>query len=103
VDITISRRGADTSEALQAAARRKMSHLARLVDGLEAAQVHFAEERNPRIADREICEVVLEGRGQRVQGKAAAPDPFGALERVVRKLEPQLSRLKGRAVRPHRG
>ena len=103
VDITISSRGAEPSAALVAATRRKIGRLTRYVDGLDTAEVHFAEEKNPRIVDKDICEVVIEGRGQRVHCKVAATDSFAALDLAVEKLEHQLEKLKSRvAVRGHR-
>jgi len=103
VEITISSRGTEPSEALTAATHRKIGHLARFVEGMEIARVHFAQERNPRIADRESCEVVMEGHGHQVHCKVAAADGFGALDLAVEKLEPQLVKLKRKvAVRGHR-
>ena len=103
MDITISSRGADPSAALVSATKRKIGKLGRFLDGIDTAEVHFAEEKNPRIVDREICEVVLEGRGQRVHCKVAAADSFAALDLAVEKLEHQLVKLKSRvAVRGHR-
>jgi len=96
VDITISSRGADPSAALVSATKRKIGKLGRFLDGIDTAEVHFAEEKNPRI-------VVLEGRGQRVHCKVAAADSFAALDLAVEKLEHQLVKLKSRvAVRGHR-
>lgn len=104
MDITISSRGAEPSEALVAATQRKIGRLARFVEGMEIARVHFAEERNPRIADREICEVLMEGHGHQVQCKVAAADTFAALDLAVEKLEPQLVKLKSKvSPRGHRG
>ena len=94
MEITISSRGVDPSEALIAATRLKIGRLPRFVDGMELARVHFAEERNPRITDKDICEVVMEGHGRQVQCKVSAPDRFTALDRAVEKLEQQLTKLK---------
>ena len=96
MEITISSRGADPSEALISATPLKIGRLPRFVDGMEFARVHFAEEKNPRIADKEICEVVMEGHGHQVQCKVSAPDRFTALDRAVEKLEHQLTKLKSK-------
>jgi ribosomal subunit interface protein len=56
--------------------------------------VHFSEEHNPRIVDKEVCEVTLEGRGHHVRCKVAAADGFAAVDRAVDKLEHQLHKLK---------
>jgi ribosomal subunit interface protein len=105
VEIAISSRGAEPSEALVAATHQKIAKLSRFLDGLDLARVHYAEEKNPRIADKETCEVVIEGTGgHQVQCKVSARDRFGALDLAVEKLEHQLTKLKSREVlRNHRG
>ena len=60
------------------------------------AEVHFYEERNPRIIDREICEVFMDGNGQHIRCKVSAPDGFAAIEKAVTKLEHQLAKVKTR-------
>jgi ribosome-associated translation inhibitor RaiA len=55
LDITISSRHADLSDALVATTKQKIGRLDRFGQGMERAEVHFSEERNPRIADRVIC------------------------------------------------
>jgi putative sigma-54 modulation protein len=97
VEIAISSRGPDVSDALDAATRSKLGRLDRYADGDGQATVHFAEEKNPRIADKAICEVTLEARGHQVHGKVTATDRFAALDLVIDKLDHQLSRLKSRA------
>ena len=96
LDITISSRHADLSEALVATTRQKLSRLERMSRHMERAEVHFYEEKNPRIADREVCEVWMDGHGHRLRCKVAAPDGFVAVDRAVSKLEHQLSKLKTR-------
>jgi ribosomal subunit interface protein len=105
VEIAISSRGAEPSAALVAATRQKIAKLSRFFDGLDVAQVHYAEEKNPRITDKETCEVVIDGAGgHQVQCKVSARDRFGALDLAVEKLEHQLARLKSReAIRGRRG
>jgi putative sigma-54 modulation protein len=96
VDITVSARHIDISPALRAAAEAKLGRLSRHGSGLERAEVHFQEERNPRIPEREVCDVVVEGRGRRLRARAAAADAFAAVDLVVAKLEHQLHSLKTR-------
>jgi putative sigma-54 modulation protein len=101
VDITVSSRNVEVSEALRATTEEKIRRLARFLDGMERAEVHFCEERNPRIADKEICEVTLEGHGHHIRAKVHAPDGFVAVDRAVEKLEHQLHKLKTKLVRRH--
>lgn len=63
MDVTISSRNTQVSEQLESVTREKIGRLDRLLEGLERANVHFSEEKNPRISDKEVCEVNLEGRG----------------------------------------
>jgi putative sigma-54 modulation protein len=99
LEITVSSRHTEISDALKAAAIEKIGRLARYVEGMDRAEVHFWEERNPRIADKEICEVTLEGHGHHVRCKVSAPDGFVAVDRAVEKLEHQLHKLKTKMLR----
>ncbi|MCB1016792.1 MAG: ribosome-associated translation inhibitor RaiA [Acidimicrobiales bacterium] len=94
VDIQVSGRHTEVSDALRQATVDKIGRLSRFVDGMDRAEVHYSEERNPRIQDKEICEVTLEGHGHHVRCKVSAPDGFTALDRAVEKLEHQLHKLK---------
>ncbi len=98
MDVTMQCRNAEVPEALRAVAREKVTRVGRHLDGWDHAEIHFSEERNPRIADKEVCEVTLRGHGHVVRAKAAAPDTLGSIDRVVEKLDRQVSRLKSRLV-----
>ena len=98
MEITVSARHIDISPALRAAAEEKFGRLSRFGAGLERAEVHFFEEGNPRIVDREVCEVTLEGRGRTFRAHAAAADPFAAIDLVLDKLAHQLVSAKTKAV-----
>lgn len=104
MDITVSARHMDISPALRAAAEEKFGRLSRFLDGISRAEVHFFEEKNPRITDREVCEVSLDGGGHHVRCKVSAADPFAAIDLAVAKLEQQLHKLKTKLVlRNHQG
>ena len=94
LEITVSARHTEVSDALRLAAVEKIGRLSRFLEGMDRAEVHFSEERHRRIADREVCEVVLEGHGHHVRCKVTAPDGFAAVDRAVDKLEHQLHKLK---------
>lgn len=94
MQVNISSRRTVVSDRLQDLTRSKLSRLDKYVPGLDRADVHFCEERNPRISDKEICEVILEGHGHHVRTKVTAPDPYTAIDRATEKLEHQLHKLK---------
>ena len=98
MEIAIRGRNIEVTEALRTIVEDKVTRLARFFDGMERAEVKFSEERNPRIAEREVCEVTMHGHGLIVRARAAAPDTFAAVDRVVDKLEHRIEKLKGRLI-----
>ena len=96
MDVTVRGRNIDVSEQLRTAAAEKVERLGRLLHGMDHAEVHFMEEKNPRISEKEVCELVLAGHGHIVRAKAASSDAFTALDQAVAKLEHQLAKLKGK-------
>lgn len=94
MQVHISSRRTVVTDRLQDLTKSKIGRLDKYVPGLERADVHFSEERNPRISDKEICEVTVEGHGHHVRTKVTAPDPFTAIDLAVSKLEHQLGKLK---------
>lgn len=98
LDISIRGRNVDVSEALRQTVEEKVTRLSRFLDGMERAEVRFHEERNPRIAEREVCEVTVHGHGHIVRARAAATDVFAAVDRVVDKLEHRMEKLKGKLI-----
>jgi putative sigma-54 modulation protein len=103
VQVTVSSRHTDVPDNLRLVAEEKIGRLDRFLDGMDRAEVHFSQERNPRIAEREICEVTLEGHGHYVRCKVHAPDGFVAIDRAVAKLEHQLHKLKTKLQRQKKG
>ncbi len=103
MDVTVSSRHTEVPNLLRRAAEDKIGRLDRFLDGMQRAEVHFSTEANPRIVDREVCEVTLEGHGHFVRAKVAAPDGYVAVDRAVAKLEHQLHKLKSKLKRRHQG
>ena len=98
MEITVSSRHTEVSEALRASTIEKIGRLSRFLEGMDRAEVHFSEHRNKRNADKEVCEVTLEGRGLHLRCKAAAADGFAAVDLAVEKMEHQLHKAKTKRV-----
>lgn len=96
MDVTIRGRNVEISDGLRAMAEEKVSRLTRHLDGWEHAEIHFSEEKNPRISDKEVCEVTVWGHGHVIRAKAASSDAFASVDRVIDKLEHQMAKLKSR-------
>jgi ribosomal subunit interface protein len=95
VDVVIAYGRRIVSDEVRSLTEEKVGRLGHLCPGLDRAEVHFSEERNRRISDRECCEVSIAGHGRSLRATAAAPTPLGAVDRVVEKLERQLEKTKG--------
>jgi putative sigma-54 modulation protein len=102
VDVSVSARNVELTPELRAAILEKVGRLDRFLDGMERAEVHLFEERNPRIAERDVCEVTLDGHGHHVRVKAVASGPVAAVDIAVGKLEEKLHRLKTKLAVPKR-
>lgn len=98
MDIAIRAHNVDVPEDLRTMVLSKIGRLDRFLEGMERAEVRFHEERNPRISDKEVCEVTVVGHGHVVRARAAASDKLVALDRVLDKLEHRMEKLKGRLV-----
>ena len=96
LEITVGGRKVEISRSLRSAVEEKVGKLGRFLEGMERADVIFTEERNPRISEKEVCEVTLHGHGHVVRAHAAASDAVVALDLVVAKLTHRLEKLKGK-------
>lgn len=104
MQIAISSRKTVVTPRLEEVVHEKVGRLEKFLDGMDRAEVHFAEEKNPRQADRkEFCEVTMHGHGHHVRAKVNAPDPFTAIDLAVDKLEHQLHKLKTKLRQRHQG
>ena len=59
MDVVIAYGRKIVSDEVRALTEEKVGRLGHLCPGLDRAEVHFSEEHNPRIADRECCEVIM--------------------------------------------
>ena len=102
MQIRVSARHTTVSERDRRLIEEKIDRLAKFLPGMDRAEVHFSEERNPRISEKECCEVTLEGHGHHVRCKTTAPDHLTAVDLAVDKLENKLYRLKTKLARKPR-
>ena len=98
MEVTVRGRNVEVTERLRTAAQEKIGRLSRHHEGWEHAEVHFSEEKNPRISHKEVCEATLRGHGRIIRAKAASADSLASLDKVVDKLEHQIDKLKSRLI-----
>ena len=83
---------------------QKLEHLGHIADGLDRVEVRFHEERNPRISEKEVCEVTMVTRWAVIRAKSSGPDIMAAVDKVTEKLEHRLEKMKGKLIgrsQPH--
>lgn len=98
MEVRLSSKRTEVTPRLEDYAVEKVERLDRFVNGLATGEVHFVEEANPRIAEKVMCEVTLQGHGHHVRAKHSAPDGFAAVDGAIDKLEKQLRKLKTRLI-----
>jgi putative sigma-54 modulation protein len=98
MDIVIRGKNVEVSDTLRTMALERMGKLDRFANGFGRAEVDFSELRNPRIADNQVCEVLIHLKGHWLKAHAAAPEPFAALSLVIDKVEHQVKKLKEKRV-----
>jgi len=101
MDVVIRGKNVKVSESLRAAAQEHLAKLDRYANGFARAEIDFSEERNPRIADNQRCEVLVHVKGHLLKAHASAPEPFAALYAVCDKVEHQVKRLKDKRIARH--
>ena len=103
MDVSISARHVNVTPRLEEVIHEKIGQLDRYLDVLDYASVHFDQAQNPRIADKEFCEIVLKGRGHQLRCKVRAPDPFTAIDLAEEKLTRQIRKLRTKLHRRNHG
>ena len=98
MDVVIRGKNIKVSESLRDAATEHLTKLDRYANGFARAEVDFSEERNPRIAENQKCEVLVHVKGHLLKAHASASEPFAALYAVCDKVEHQVKRLKDKRV-----
>ena len=99
VQVRVSARHTEVSDRDRELIVEKIDRLGKFLPGMDHAEVHFSEQRNPRIHDKEMCEVTMEGHGHHIRCRAHGPDALTAVDLVVEKLESQLHKLKSKLTR----
>jgi ribosomal subunit interface protein len=94
VQINVSARHTEVAKGDRDLIVEKLSRLGGKFLEMDRAEVHFFQERNPRIHDKECCEITLEGHGHHIRCKSNGPDHLTAVDRAIEKLENKLHKLK---------
>jgi putative sigma-54 modulation protein len=103
MEIVVRAKNTKVAPDVQEITREKLAKLTRFGMDIFRVEVDYSEIRNPRVHDRELCEVTVHVKGHFVKAHASSTDQVAALDLVIDKVEHQVTRLKERKVdRKHR-
>ncbi len=103
MNVRVHGRNMDLADDLRDLAEERIEHAGRIFDGLNAADIEFSENANPRNSDgRYRVEITSRAAGHVVRVESDAFDARAALDTAADKYERQLRKLKERMIQRSR-
>jgi putative sigma-54 modulation protein len=94
MQLKLTARHDNPSEATRAYAEAKLSKLDRRLHDLTLVEVTFSREHNPSIADDHVVDAVVHMKGPDVVAREAAPTYEAAVDRLLDTLKRQIERSR---------
>jgi putative sigma-54 modulation protein len=98
MDIEVRGKNRPVSSRLDAAAREKVSRIAKFTHDAGRVEVDFAEQQHRRVAESQLCEITVHLKKHFVKAHACASEPEAALDLAVDKIGHQVARIKEKRV-----
>lgn len=98
MEIVVRGKNIKVAPSVQETTLEKLAKFERFNLKITRVEVDYSEIRNPRVHDKELCEVTVHLKGHFVKAHAASTDQIAALDLVIDKVEHQLTRLKEKKV-----
>lgn len=93
MQISVSGKNFDVSDALKEHAQTRLTKISRYFDHIITANVTLSTERNWHLA-----EVTVFGKGVDMRGEERSKDMYHSIDAVVEKLERQIKKAKGKVI-----
>jgi putative sigma-54 modulation protein len=100
MQIDFKGRNVPVTEELRHHVERRLAKVAKQVSDLARLELEIYEERNPRVADRQVAEATLYLKGSTLRASDSSPDMVHSLNLVVDELSRQVKRHRDK--RRHR-
>ncbi len=100
MQIIVAGRNVEVSGALRARVTEKVGRLAHHFEQVQRAQVWLRVEPHP--GRNQVVEVTVWGDGVVLRGEEASPDMYASIDRVVDKLDQQISKFRSRVIKRRR-
>jgi ribosomal subunit interface protein len=98
MDVIVRGKHLEVPDGLRTVTERKLAKIDRFTHDVVRVEVEYSEQRNPRIADPDVCTVTVQLKRRVVKAHAAGPRHEVALDLVIGKLEQQMMRIKERRI-----
>lgn len=98
MDIVVRGKNVAVPPRLRRLAREKVRKISRFTHDAGRVEVDFSELRNRRVAENQVCDVIVHLKRNFVKAHAAATEPAAALDLVLDKVEHQVTRIKEKRV-----
>jgi putative sigma-54 modulation protein len=98
VDVVVRGKNRPVPARLKSLAQEKVARLARFTHDAGRVEVDFSELKNPRVPDRQLCEITVHLKKHFVKAHASSSEPEAALDLAIDKVEHQVARIKERRV-----
>jgi putative sigma-54 modulation protein len=100
MQIDVKGRNVPVTEELRTHVQRRLAKVAKQVSKLARLEIEIFEERNPRVADRQVAEATLYLKGATLRASNSSPEMLHSLNLVVDDLARQVKRHRDK--RRHR-
>lgn len=104
VEVEIYGRNLEVKEDIRDYINKKVAKLDRYLIGIEEARVDLAHSKSARnIADRQIAQITVQGKGFILRAEERAETFYAALDQALEKIQRRMERYKGKRLqRPDR-
>ncbi len=98
MEIVVRHKHGRVSPELRSIAAEKVGRVSRFLRDVTRIDVEFDDERNPSVADSDLCEILVHLKGNLLKAHSAASSPEAALDLTIDKMEHQARKLHERRV-----
>jgi putative sigma-54 modulation protein len=100
LEVEIYGRNLEVTERIQDHVTKKVSKLDRYLPGIEEARVDLAYVKSARsMADRQVAQITVRGKGFILRSEERADDIYAALDTALDKMQRRIERYKGKHYR----
>jgi putative sigma-54 modulation protein len=92
VRIEVRGRNVEVTDELREAVIQRFARVGKQVSELATLEVELFEEKNPRIADRNVAEATLQLKGVTLRAKEASPDMLHSIHEMAEDIRRQVKK-----------